>query len=309
MVGLNSLDDAGVYRLSDEMALVQTVDFFTAVVDDPYQFGAIAAANAISDVYAMGGEPLLALNLVGFPLDSLPATVLSEILQGGADKAREAGVLIIGGHTIEDKEPKYGMAVTGTVHPERLVSNGGAQPGDVLVLTKPIGTGILTTAAKAGMAPAGSMEVAIAAMATLNRDAAAAMNEVGANACTDVTGFGLLGHAREVAVASKVDLEFRADAVPLLRGAREAALDGRVPGGTRENLRYLMSHLSFENGAVDETTLLLLADAQTSGGLLISVPESRADALLAELARRGVDGAVVVGRVTGDSEEARITIV
>ncbi len=309
MVGLNSLDDAGVYKISEEIALVQTVDFFTAVVDDPYQFGAIAAANAISDVYAMGGEPLLALNLVGFPLNSLPATVLAEILQGGGDKAREAGVLIIGGHTIEDKEPKYGMAVTGTVHPERLVTNGGAQPGDVLVLTKPIGTGILTTAAKAGMAPAGSMEVAIAAMATLNRDAAAAMNEVGANACTDVTGFGLLGHAREVAVASKVDLEFRADTVPLLPGAREAALDGRVPGGTRENLRYLMPHLSFENRAVDETALLLLADAQTSGGLLISVPESRADALLAELAGRGVNGAAVVGRVTEKSEEARIAIV
>jgi selenide, water dikinase len=292
LVGTNTADDAGVYRLSDDLALVQTVDFFTPVVDDPYWFGAIAAANALSDVYAMGGRPLTALNIVAFPVGTLSLDVLSEILRGGADKVREAGVTLVGGHTIDDTEPKFGLSVTGTVHPGRIVTNAGAQAGDILVLTKPLGSGIATTALKAGTASDQLRDSVIALMATLNRDASEAMLEVGVHAATDVTGFGLLGHLGEMAVGSGLAATVRAGAVPILPEIVEHAQAGTVPGGTRRNLESLAGRLHVDP-AVGETLRLILGDAQTSGGLLIACsPGSVAD-LLAALARRGIAGAVI----------------
>lgn len=298
LVGAAGSDDAAVYRLSDELALVQTVDFFTPIVDDPYWFGAISAANSLSDVYAMGGRPIFALNVVGFPERRLPLEVLERILQGAQDKAAEAGISILGGHTVEDTEPKFGLAVTGLVHPRRILTNAGARPGDVLVLTKPLGTGIVSTAVKQGLAGEAAAEEARELMASLNREAAEAMVVAGAHAATDVTGFGLLGHARELAAASGVDLVLHAAAVPDLAAARELAEAGVAPGGTLANLEHAEAFTTFAPG-VSRTDRLLLADAQTSGGLLISLPEERSEALLADLTKRGVPGAARIGRVTG----------
>jgi selenide,water dikinase len=292
LVGTNTADDAGVYRLSDELALVQTVDFFTPVVDDPYWFGAIAAANALSDVYAMGGTPLTALNIVGFPVALLPLDVLAEILRGGAEKAREAGVTLVGGHTIDDEEPKYGLAVTGTIHPDRVVTNAGARPGDRLVLTKPLGSGIATTAIKQGRASEALQDSVIALMAALNWGAAAAMIEAGAHAATDVTGFGLLGHLAEMAAGSGLAATVSAGAVPVLHGVDALAADGVVPGGTHRNLASLEGRLSVDM-AVGEPLRLILGDAQTSGGLLIALPERAVEQLLDGLRRRGLQGAVI----------------
>jgi cysteine desulfurase len=297
LVGTDTADDAAVYRLGDELAVVQTVDFFTPIVDDPYWFGAISAANSLSDVYAMGARPLFALNIVGFPSNRLPMRVLQEILQGALDKAAEAGISVIGGHTVEDTEPKFGLAVTGVVHPDQVLRNSTARPGDALVLTKPLGVGIISTAVKRGLADEATAREAAELMATLNRAAAEAMLEVGANACTDITGFGLLGHLREMTAGSGVDVTLSASAVPTLPAAWTFAGADVVPGGTLNNLAHVEPHVAFAPG-VSRVAQLTLADAQTSGGLLISLPADRADALLAALRERGVNDAARIGEVT-----------
>jgi len=302
LVGTNTADDAGVYRLSADLALVQTVDFFTPVVDEPYWFGAIAAANALSDVYAMGARPLTALNIAGFPVGTLSLDVLAEILRGGSDKAREAGVTIVGGHTVDDTEPKYGLAVTGLAHPDKIFTNAGARAGDLLVLTKPLGTGIATTAIKQGKASPSLKDEAIALMSTLNRAAAEAMIESSAHAATDITGFGLLGHLGEMTAGSRLAATVSAGTVPTLPGVMELAEQGVVPGGTRRNLESLRERLVFDP-AVPEPLRLVLGDAQTSGGLLIAIDSVGCPALLDGLSRRGVTGAVI-GRLLGGVEGA-----
>jgi selenide,water dikinase len=296
LVGTSTRDDAGVYRLSPELALVSTVDYFTPIVDDPYAFGAIAAANALSDVYAMGARPLFALNIVGFPRDTLPFSVLGDILRGGADKAAEAGISVIGGHSIDDREPKYGMAVTGVVHPDRITRNVGARPGDALYLTKPVGTGVLSTAIKRGLATPRDVDDAVALMATLNEGAAAAMLEVGVHAATDVTGFGLLGHLSEMVNASEVGARIQASSVPQLPPVADLVDRDVVPGGTRRNQAALESLVDWDE-RVDDITRVLLCDAQTSGGLLIAVARERADALEAALRARQTPAAARIGEI------------
>ncbi len=295
LVGNATADDAAVYRISDEIALVLTTDFFTPVVDDPYDFGSIAAANALSDVYAMGGRPLTALNLVGFPDEILDGQVLARILEGGAAKAREAGIDIVGGHTIKTDEPIYGLAVTGVVHPDRILSNDRAKEGDVLVLTKPIGIGIITTAAKQDRDTGGAIAEAIRLMSMLNRDACDAMLEVGVHAVTDVTGFGLLGHLRNMTLASGLEAEIELARVPVIAAAKTYVEGGIAPGGTHANHRFMAEHVDYE---VDKTAQLLLCDAQTSGGLLIAVPEGKAAQLVAALEKRGTPAAARIGRLT-----------
>ena len=296
LVGIDTSDDAGVYLLNEETALIQTLDFFTPIVDDPYLFGQIAAANSLSDVYAMGGKPLTAMNIVTFPVCRLDAEVLLAILSGGQQKIAEAGAVMVGGHTIDDDEPKYGLSVTGTVHPSRILTNAGAQPGDALILTKAIGTGVLYTALKAELFPEG-VAAAAAGMAQLNRYAAQAMERYAVNACTDITGFGLLGHAYEMSAASGVDMEVYSGEVPLLPDAAEAANMGLVPAGAYANREYLKA-VSFDP-AVPENIRDLLFDPQTSGGLLISLPAGLADALLADMKENGVEYAACIGRVSG----------
>jgi selenide, water dikinase len=296
LVGTATADDAAIYKLSGDTALVLTTDFFTPIVDGPYDFGRIAAANALSDVYAMGGRPLAALNLVGFPDDALEPSVLGDILRGGADKAKEAGIFLVGGHTIKTDEPIYGLAVTGVVHPDQVVSNAGARPGDALVLTKPLGFGIITTAAKQDVDARGAIGQAIELMATLNRAAGEAMQEVGVHAATDVTGFGLLGHLRNVTKASRCAATVWVDAVPVLEAAWTYVREGVAPGGTHANRRFLRESVVFANG-VDEAAQLVLCDAQTSGGLLIAVAPERLDALRAALVARAAPCAEVIGMV------------
>jgi selenide, water dikinase len=274
IVGHAGLDDAAVWRISDELAVVQTIDFFTPLVDDPYTFGRIAATNAFSDVYAMGGRPAFALNVVAFP-KSLPMDMLGEILRGGADVARAAGAVVAGGHSIDDPEPKYGMAVTGFVHPDQVWTNAGGREGDVLVLSKPIGTGIVATAVKRGEPAPAVVEAAVASMTSLNAEAAEAVRAAGPNAVTDVTGFGLVGHAREVAEAAGLRAEIDLAAVELLPGARELIEQGHVPGGTRTNLELAGEYAEFGD-RLDEADRLLACDAQTSGGLLVALPPERA---------------------------------
>ena len=298
LVGTDTADDAAVYRLSDEIAIVQTVDFFTPIVDDAYWFGAISAANSLSDIYAMGAQPLFALNIVGFPSSRLPIRILEEILQGALDKAAEAGIPIIGGHTVDDTEPKFGLAVTGRVHPDLVLRNSTACPGDVLVLTKPLGTGIVSTALKRGLVDSATAQEAAELMATLNRASAEAMLEVGAHACTDVTGFGLLGHLGEMAVGSGVNVTLHASRVPTLEAAWTYAGADVVPGGTLNNLAYVAEQVAFAPG-ISRAAQLILADAQTSGGLLISLPAEGAGRLLAALHERGVTAATLIGEVTG----------
>ena len=302
LVGTATGDDAAVYRLGEDSALILTVDFFPPIVDDPWHFGAIAAANAFSDVYAMGGKPVLALNLVCFPAD-LPVDILGEVLRGGADKAKEAGALIVGGHTVNDQEPKYGMAVTGFVEPGRQVTNAGARPGDALVLTKPLGTGVITTAGKNGIADPDTLSRAVHLMAELNKNASEAMMEVGVNACTDVTGFGLLGHLQGMVEASGVTASIHLSRVPLIEGTRELLQAGAVSGGTQRNLESVDRVASWD-ASITQEDKLLLADAQTSGGLLIAVAPEKVTLLLKALAARGVAETSVVGEVTerGESE-------
>ena len=295
LVGFESGDDAAVYKLNDRQALIFTVDFFPPVVDDPFSFGAVAAANSFSDVYAMGGTPICALNIVGFPAD-LPKDILSEIMRGGYTKAQEAGCLIAGGHTVDDQEPKYGLAVVGLVEPQMQVTNAGAKAGDALVLTKPLGTGIITTAGKQGVVSPRVLEEAVMVMSTLNAAASKAMMKVGVNAATDVTGFGLVGHLRGMMAVSGTTARIEFSRIPVIEGAWELLESGVAPGGTHRNLEGVGSQVAWDSG-ITQNQKLLLCDAQTSGGLLISVAEAKTDALLRELEAEGVEGSVVVGEV------------
>lgn len=297
LVGLAESDDAAVYQLNSELALVQTVDFFPPIVDDPYTYGAIAAANALSDVYAMGGQPVIALAIAAFP-DDLDQAVTAAILQGGIDKAAEAGAVVVGGHTVTDREPKYGLCVTGLVDPRRIIAKAGAQPGDRLLLSKPIGTGLITTAAKRNAVADSDLAAAVASMLTLNRQVAELMCHVEVHAATDVTGYSLLGHAAEIARQSKVGLRINAAAVPVLPGALHYAAAGIVPGGLRRNLDFVAAFTTF-SPTISPTQQLLLADPQTSGGLLIAAPPSAAATLQSLCAAVGQSlweiGEVVVG--------------
>ncbi len=306
LVGVNTGDDAAVYRMDEDTALIQTVDFFPPIVDDPYAFGQIAVANALSDVYAMGGKPLIALNVVGFPV-ALPKHILGTILIGGSDKAREAGTLIVGGHTVDDDEPKYGLSVTGVVRPGAEVTNAGAQPGDRLVLTKPLGTGIITTAGKQGVAPPDVIEAAVEVMSALNRSASEAMVSVGASACVDVTGFGLLGHLRGMTRASGVSATVSLDSIPFIEGAVRLAEEGVAPGGTHRNLESLEGDVAWDEGITD-VQKILLADAQTSGGLLIAAAEGSIPALLDALEERGVETRAVIGEISAADGGAAIRV-
>jgi len=287
LVGYNTADDAGVVRLTDEIALVQTVDFFTPIVDDPYCYGQIAAANALSDVYAMGGKPYCALNIVGFPKDLFPLDVLAAILTGGRDKAAEADAVIVGGHTISDAELKYGLSVTGLIHPQKILTNAAAKPGDLLFLTKPIGTGTITTQLKAGKGSNEMVRIACEVMGQLNKAAAEACLEVGVHSCTDITGFGLLGHALEMAQASGVSLVVHFNNIPLLPEAMASVQQGFVPGGSKANRLHVAPDVTYADGLGD-VEQLLLNDAQTSGGLLISVSEAKRSQMERALADRGV---------------------
>jgi selenide,water dikinase len=304
IVGEHQADDAAVYRLTDDLALVQTIDFFTPIVDDPFLFGRIAAANALSDVYALGGTPRTALNVAGFPVKSQTLDLLVEILRGGAETAREAGVTIVGGHTVDDDEPKYGLAVTGTVSPERMITARGARPGDLLVLSKPIGTGTVSTALKAGRAAERDVAQAVRWMTSLNRAASEAMIVARASAATDISGFGLLGHLSDMCAASGVSAIIDPHAVPLLPGALEYAREGLVPGGTATNLEYAEGRAGLED--MDEETRLLLADPQTSGGLLISLPPQQLQTL--RQAATPTMLTAVIGRVeSGQGGTVRVT--
>ncbi|MGM0884771.1 MAG: selenide, water dikinase SelD [Bacillota bacterium] len=298
LVGLDTSDDAGVYKLNDELALVQTLDFFTPIVDEPYAFGQVAAANAISDIYAMGGKPLTVLNIVAFPISTLPKQVLTDILRGAADKVKEAGATLVGGHSIDDKEPKFGLAVTGLVHPDKVRTNAGAKPGDKLILTKPIGVGILTTSIKKNQLNDEEITRVIGVMATLNKAAAETMEPYDVHACTDVTGFGLLGHASEMAKGSKVGIRISKTQVPVLPRVRELAEAGFVPGGTKNNYAHLEGSVTFSE-ELDQIDQWILCDAVTSGGLLISVEQAQAETLLDKLRIAGVD-AHLIGEVTAE---------
>jgi selenide,water dikinase len=295
LVGLETSDDAAVYRINDEVAIVQTIDFFTPIVDDPYDYGAIAAANAMSDVYAMGGEVTLALNVCGFPPD-LPAGVVGEILLGGAEKIAEAGGVLAGGHTIDAKEPTYGLAVMGLVHPDRVWTKGGAQPGDALILTKPLGVGVVTTALKGGVADPAHVAEAVESMQRLNRDGARLIGQIGANACTDITGFALLGHALEMAHKGGVRLRFFFDKMPFVNGAVRYAEDNLFPGGSCNNQRAYEQHVDFEPGLSEEMQLLLFTP-ETSGGLLAAISPTRLETLL-DLFTEADHPCWVVGEVT-----------
>jgi len=300
LVGHNTVDDAAVVRLSDETALVLTIDFFPPVVDDPYDYGRIAAANATSDIYAMGALPLVALNVVCFP-SSLPNEVLAEILRGGADKAAEAGFAIAGGHTLDDPEPKYGLVVVGLVRPGAQVTNATARPGDALILTKPLGTGIITTAIKAGVAPETAARRAVEVMARLNAHASQAMLAVGVSAATDVTGYGLLGHLHEMTAASHAGARIHAGRVPVIEEAWALAAEGIIPAGSWSNLDSLETAVVWAPG-LRENANIVLADAQTSGGLLIAVEPAKTESLLRELHRLGVAEAVVIGEMVEDPQ-------
>ena len=303
LVGLGAPDDAAVYRINDTTAIIQTVDFFPPVVDDAYSFGAITAANAMSDVYAMGGEVLLALNIAAWR-DDLPLEVLSEIFRGAADKVAQAGAAIAGGHTVIDQEPKFGLSVTGVVHPDHIITKAGARAGDVLMLTKPLGTGLITTAGKNGVVSEAHLQNAIAWMSRLNRDAAQAMQEIGIRCATDITGYGLLGHAYEIAEASDVAIRFHSDALPLLDGALEYARQKQIPGGAGRNKLYLDGKVAFSEKLPDDLYEILF-DPQTSGGLLIAVPAEQLDAMTRALDSRGVAHWIigeVVEKKTTDSK-------
>ncbi len=293
MVGFGTSDDAAVYRLTPSLAVVETADFFPPVVDDPFQFGEIAAANALSDIWAMGARPLFALNLVGFPTN-LPLSILSQILAGGRSKAAEASVPILGGHSVQDPEPKYGMAVTGIVHPKKILRNSGAKPGDVLILTKPLGSGIATTAIKRGRASNGLTQQVVQVMAQLNQKAGQvfASGKFKVNALTDVTGFGLLGHLLEMMTASKTRARISFAQVPVLEGIRELAEQEIVPGGTKSNLDYVSSKVHFAD-ELSTPMRWVLADAQTNGGLLASIPSNASSAAMRALSRAGVKAAII----------------
>jgi selenide,water dikinase len=302
IVGMERADDAGVYKLSEDLAIIQTVDFFTPIVDDPYMFGQIAAANALSDVYAMGGKPLTAMNIVCFPIKTMDISVLREILKGGLEKMREAKVTLVGGHSVEDPELKYGLSVTGTIHPSRVLTNVGAEAGDRLILTKPLGTGIINTAIKAGMADEASIEKVTTYMARLNNTASEVMQEIGARACTDVTGFGLLGHAFEMIQRTGKGIIIYSSKIPIFPGALNFAEMGLVPGGTYRNRDFRIHQVDVDP-KVSRFLLDILFDPQTSGGLLIAVPEENAEKMVNRLKERGIDDAAIIGEVVNDPKE------
>ncbi|MDU0330828.1 MULTISPECIES: selenide, water dikinase SelD [Paenibacillus] len=299
LVGLDTSDDAGVYRLNDDLALVQTVDFFTPIVDDPYAFGQIAAANALSDIYAMGGKPLTVLNIVAFPISTLDKSILADILRGAGDKVQEAGATLVGGHSIDDKEPKFGLAVTGLVHPDKVRTNAGAKPGDKLILTKPIGVGIMTTSIKKDQLSAEETKRVTEVMSTLNKTAAEVMESYDVHACTDVTGFGLMGHALEMAKGSGTGITIFQSRVPVLPRVRELAEQGFVPGGTKNNFAHVEANITFPD-SLDQIGRYILCDAVTSGGLLISVNPDQSEQLLDELQKAGVE-ASLIGEVTAEN--------
>ncbi len=305
LVGLDTSDDAGVYKITDDIALVQTLDFFTPIVDDPYMFGQIAAANSLSDVYAMGGKPITVMNIVGYPVHTLDKSILADILAGSSDKVKESGATLVGGHSIDDQEPKFGLSVTGTVHPDRIRANVGAKPGDRLILTKPIGVGILTTAIKKDLLDETSLHEVMNIMATLNKDAAEAMEDFTVHACTDVTGFGLLGHAREIAEGGNVGINIDHKNVPLLSKTKELAEQNIIPGGTKKNHQWLSDCIDYSHD-VSELDQLILCDAVTSGGLLISVPEAEAEQLQQTLVDKHVPSAII-GKIT-EEKPGRITV-
>ncbi|WP_099156616.1 selenide, water dikinase SelD [Virgibacillus ndiopensis] len=300
LVGLDTSDDAGVYKINDNLALVQTVDFFTPIVDDPYYFGQVAAANAISDVYAMGGKPITALNIVAFPISTLDKSILAEILRGAGDKLNEAGVALVGGHSIDDKEPKFGLAVTGIIHPDQIRTNTGAKPGDKLILTKPIGVGILTTSIKKDLLSDDEITRVTNVMTTLNKTAAETMDAYNVHACTDVTGFGLLGHASEMAKGSDVEINIAYNQVPILPRVKELAEAGSVPGGTKNNYAHVKDIVSYPD-TMDQIDRWILCDAVTSGGLLIAIGNAEADSLVTDLQANGVEAKIIGDVVEGKS--------
>lgn len=301
LVGFGTCDDAGVYKITPDYALIQTVDFFTPIVDDPYTFGAIAATNALSDVYAMGGTPLTALNICCFST-GLDPLVYAEILQGGLDKVTEAGAVVLGGHTVTDNEVKFGVSVTGYVHPDKVLTNGGAKPGDVLILTKPLGTGVISTAFKNNIIEEEAMAEAIASMSTLNKAAAESAQLIGVNACTDVTGFGLSGHSYEVAAASNVNIRINISKLPVMEGVLELIEKECIPGGGYANRSHYEKWVEFQ-GEISEIKKALVFDPQTSGGLLISVPKEKADDLVDELMKRKTLRSQVIGEVLPKTDE------
>ena len=294
LVGIAGADDAGVFRIDDRRAIVQTIDFFTPIVDDPYDWGRITAANALSDIYAMGAEPLTALQMVGWPRDVIPFDVLSRVIEGGSDVMADAGCTIVGGHSIDDTDPKYGFAITGMVSPDEIITNAGADPGQVLILTKAIGTGILATAIKNGAVPRGIEQAAISSMVTLNRGASDAARRIGVSAGTDVTGFGLLGHLSEMVRASHVSAHIEVEAIPILDGVHGYVESGAIPGGTRRNLKSVEPMVAF--GKHGDQSRLILADAQTSGGLLLAVDAPLEAALHQALSDTGTD-AWTIGKI------------
>jgi selenium donor protein len=301
LVGADTSDDAAVYKIDDKTAIVQTVDFFTPIVDDPFDFGAIASANSLSDIYAMGAKPLFALNVVGFPSNRLPMSVLEEILKGAQHIAEKAGIHIIGGHTVDDTEPKFGWTVTGIIHPDKVIKNNSAKPGDVFILTKPIGTGILSTALKQNLLDEKSILELKNTMVELNKNASEAMIEAGVSSCTDITGFGLLGHLLEMMNASNTSAKIEMHKIPLLKNVLEFASSGVIPGGTKDNYAHTLNDVKYSK-EISELRKLILNDAQTSGGLLISVPESKHKSLLKLLQERNVHTAAVIGSVTADKD-------
>ncbi len=307
LVGSVTFDDAGVYKLTDELALVQTLDFLTPIVDDPYHFGQIAAANSLSDIYAMGGKPVTAMNIVCFPIKELSKDILKDILKGGIAKIQEAGVVLVGGHSVDDKEIKYGLSVTGLIHPGKIITNGGARVGDKLILTKPIGTGVVATAIKARMADKAAIDRLITVAAALNDKAAEAMVRHGAHACTDVTGFGLGGHLLEMARASKSEISLYADKIPFLPGAKEYALTGLIPAGSYA-IKHFCEHSVKIEPEVETVVIDLIFDAQTSGGLVFSLEASKANDCVEELGLVGLSVAAVIGEVTGAQPKGSLII-
>ena len=299
LVGLETGDDAGVYRLSDDLAIIQTVDFITPIVDDPYTFGQIAAANALSDVYAMGGTPITTMNIVCFPTSSQEMTILTDILRGGLDKIQEAGAVLIGGHSVADEELKYGLSVTGVIHPSQILRRNNPHAGDKLILTKPIGTGIVSTAIKGGVADAKAIEPAVRSMTTLNKKATELMRTADVHACTDVTGFSLMGHGYGMIANSKLGMEINICSIPIFAAAREFATMGLVPGGARRNMEYYRSHIEQACEISDEMWDILF-DPQTSGGLLIAVSGDSADKLVKKMHRSKITDAAVIGRIVDD---------
>ena len=307
IVGLTRADDAGVYKITDDIAIIQTVDFFTPIVDDPYWFGQIAAANALSDVYAMGGIPKTAMNLVGFPIEEMDISILRQILQGGLDKMKEAGVVLVGGHSVEDMELKYGLSVTGFIHPDKVLTKKNLAPGDSLVLTKPLGTGIINTAVKGEFAGDDVIENVIRIMANLNRVSAEIMNDFPVHACTDITGFGLLGHLAEMVEDSELGITISSETVPVIPEAFEYAGMGMVPGGTYKNREFRKAMVDI-SPSVDPIIQDILFDPQTSGGLLICVEQKSTVALLEKLKEKKVEWATVIGEVTTESKGKIVVI-